>query len=136
MKWFETQVIDKCAANNLRRRLFCETDLKLDGLLQIASNLCVTTIKVDSEQPLQHVNQIVSDSESHENRRKKKRSKKSKNSAARTTAQNRVCVSVAVMWKIRHVLQSENSVGTVESKNTLLQFAKCTEKDWKKNRFK
>ena len=91
------QVIDKCAANNLRRRLFCETDLKLDGLLQIASNLCVTTIKVDSEQPLQHVNQIVSDSESHENRRKKKRSKKSKNSAARTTAQNRVCVSVAVM---------------------------------------
>lgn len=56
--------------------------------------------------------------------------------AARTKAPNRVCVSVAVVRaivrRIRHVLQSENSVGTVESKDTLLQCAKVHGKGLKK----
>ena len=30
------QVVDRCASNSLRRRLLRETDLTLDGLLQIA----------------------------------------------------------------------------------------------------
>ena len=56
--------------------------------------------------------------------------------AARTKAPNRVCVSVAVVraiaQKILHVLQSENNVGTVESKDTLLEFAKVRRKELKK----
>ena len=48
--------------------------------------------------------------------------------ATRAKVQKRVCVSVvvvqAIVRKIRHVLQSENNVGTVESKDILLQFAK------------
>ena len=32
----QDQVIDKCASNNLRRRLLLETDFKLDRLLQVA----------------------------------------------------------------------------------------------------
>ena len=62
----QDQVINKCASNNLCRRLSRQTDLKLDRLLQIAwlleaSNLHATTIEADSEQSLQHVNQIASD---------------------------------------------------------------------------
>ena len=33
------QVVDKCASNSLRRRLLRETDLTLDGLLQIARSV-------------------------------------------------------------------------------------------------
>ena len=82
------QVIDKCASNNLCRRLLRETDLKLDGLLQIArsleaSNIHATTIEAGSEQPPQHVNQIASDSENQETQRRNKRFKKPKNSGGR-----------------------------------------------------
>ena len=48
----------------------------------------------------------------------------------------RVCVSVAVVRaitrKILRALQSENNVGTVESKDTLLEFAKVRRKGLKK----
>ena len=108
------QVIDKCASNNLRRWLLRETDLKLDGLLQIArsieaSNLHATTIEADSEQPQQQVNQIASDSQSQETRRRKKGPKKPKNSGGKDKGtKQRVCVSVAVVraiaQKILHVL--------------------------------
>ena len=59
----------KCASHNLCRRRLRETDLKLDGLLQIAwsieaSNLLATTIEADSDQPQQQINQISSDSQS------------------------------------------------------------------------
>ena len=50
------QVTDKCASNNLCRRLLRETDLKPDGLLDIArsieaSNLHANTTEAHSEQP-------------------------------------------------------------------------------------
>jgi len=82
------QVIDKCASNNLCRRLLGETNLKLDGPLQIArsleaSNIHATTIEAGSEQPPQHVNQIASESENQETRRRNKRYKKPKNSGGK-----------------------------------------------------
>ena len=35
----QDQVVDKCASNSLRRRLVQETDLTLDGILQIARSI-------------------------------------------------------------------------------------------------
>lgn len=42
------QVIDKCASNNLRRRLLRETDLKLDGLLDIARSIEASSPRKDN----------------------------------------------------------------------------------------
>ena len=82
------QVINKCASNNLRHRLLCKADLKLDGLLQIArlieaAYLHATTTEADSELPQQQVNQIASDSQSQDTRRRKKGPKKPKNSGGK-----------------------------------------------------
>ncbi|XP_074635924.1 uncharacterized protein LOC141894247 [Acropora palmata] len=61
------QVIDKCASNSLRRRLLRETDLTLDGLLQIArsieaSDLHATKMEEASDTSWQ-VNKICSGSQ-------------------------------------------------------------------------
>lgn len=49
-KMIQDQVVDRCASNGLRSRLLRETDLTLDGLLQIvrsieASDLHATTME-------------------------------------------------------------------------------------------
>ena len=82
------QVIDKCASNNLRHRLLWETDLKLDGLLQIArsieaSNLHAATIEAASEQPGQPLNQISSESQQPNNRWRRNSRKNLKNSGGK-----------------------------------------------------
>ena len=61
------QVVDKCASNSLRRRLLRETDLTLDGLLQIArsieaSDLYATKMEEASDTSRQ-VNKICSGSQ-------------------------------------------------------------------------
>ena len=82
------QVIDKCALNKLCRRLLHETDLKLDGLLDIirsieTSNLHANTMEANSEQPGQQLNQISTESQGPDHRKRNKNRKNSKHSSGK-----------------------------------------------------
>ena len=84
----QDQVINKCASNNLCRRLLRETDLKLDGLLDIArsieaSNLHANTMEANSEQPGQQLNQISTESRGPDHRKRNKNRKNSKHSSGK-----------------------------------------------------
>lgn len=88
------QVIDKCASHNLCHQLLFKTDLKLDGLLDIArsikaSNLHATTMEANSEQPGQQLNQISTKSwgPDHQTRNNNRKNLKNPSSRGKGTKQ-------------------------------------------------
>ena len=78
------QVVDKCASNSLRRRLLRETDLTLDGLLQIARSVEASDLHAakmeEASDTSRQVNKICSGSQrSNEKIRGSSRSRRPKN---------------------------------------------------------
>ena len=128
------QVVDKCASNSLRRRLLRETDLTLDGLLQIArsieaSDLHATKMEEACDTSRQ-VNKICSGSQrSNDKIRGSSRSRRPKN-ARNSRAPNHdkkpvVCFCCGRSVHRAKFLQSEKIAETVESKGILQEFAKA-----------
>ena len=78
------QVVDKCASNTLRRRLLRETDLTLDGLLQIARSIEASVVHAtkmaEASDKSRQVKKICSGSQrSNEKNRGSSRSRRPKN---------------------------------------------------------